>query len=86
MSKMMLFPKKVSIFNDAHAILHFGPGLVEVPDDLVDHWYFKANGVKSADEAKAETVKTTDTAAATAKAVAAKAKGETAKAVESAKE
>lgn len=79
MSKIMLFPKKVSIFNDAHAILHFGPGLVEVPDDLVDHWYFKVNGVVAADEAKAEVVKATETAAATAKVVADKAKGETAK-------
>lgn len=35
---------------DDHSIVEIPPGLVELPNALLDHWYLKANGVKPYDK------------------------------------
>ena len=45
-----LFPKKVSVFNAEHAVIHFEPGIREVDEEFEGHWFFAANGAKPVDD------------------------------------
>ena len=44
------FPKKVSVFNAEHAVIHFEAGIQDVPEEFDNHWYFEACGAKPMDD------------------------------------
>ncbi len=66
----MNFPVVVQIYDENYELQKFGPGVVDVPDELSTHWYFAANGATIVPVAAAPKLSKKEQAAIDAAAVA----------------
>jgi len=48
----MVLPTKVQLFNKSHALLTFGPGICEIPDEYADHKHLANSGAVKYDAKK----------------------------------